>query len=228
LIFRKWLSRRYRRGPVMRTETPVHESWTRAIRAVARQAMTPADDGRVEWTGRLLVWGLLAWFGVQTATTGYQDVVGETAPWSYYLLHRVNLVFHEAGHVLFSPFGDFLMVLGGSLLQVLVPLVVSGAFLFRQANNFGASVGLWWTGQSLADVAVYIRDARELRLQLLGGGTGADRPGWHDWENLLGRLGLLEQERIIAAVVGLSGLALMVLALVWGAALLRGQHRSLG
>jgi cell division FtsZ-interacting protein ZapD len=120
------------------------------------------------------------------------------------------------------------MVLGGSLLQVLVPLVVSGAFLFRQANNFGASVGLWWTGQSLADVAVYIRDARELRLQLLGGGTGADRPGWHDWENLLGRLGLLEQERIIAAVVGLSGLALMVLALVWGAALLRGQHRSLG
>jgi hypothetical protein len=31
----------------------------------------------------------------------------------------INLPFHEAGHILFSPFGDFLMTLGGSLTQVL-------------------------------------------------------------------------------------------------------------
>ena len=34
-------------------------------------------------------------------------------------LHMINLPFHEAGHIIFSPFGHYLMVLGGSLTQVL-------------------------------------------------------------------------------------------------------------
>ncbi len=33
-------------------------------------------------------------------------------------LHLIHLVFHEAGHVVFMPFGRFLMVLGGGLFQV--------------------------------------------------------------------------------------------------------------
>ena len=35
------------------------------------------------------------------------------AGWSF--LDGVDLIFHEAGHVLFSPFGPTLMLLGGSL-----------------------------------------------------------------------------------------------------------------
>ena len=44
-------------------------------------------------------------------------------------LHMINLPFHEAGHILFGPFGDFMSTLGGSLTQVLVPLVCLVAFL---------------------------------------------------------------------------------------------------
>ncbi|MBN4080005.1 hypothetical protein JYT60_02085, partial [bacterium AH-315-C08] len=39
-------------------------------------------------------------------------------------IHSVNLVFHEAGHVLFSIFGNqTLTILGGSLNQLLIPFI---------------------------------------------------------------------------------------------------------
>ena len=45
-------------------------------------------------------------------------------------------MFHEAGHILFSPFGRFMTVLGGSLTQVLVPLLCAGAFLWQTRDPF--------------------------------------------------------------------------------------------
>ena len=104
-------------------------------------------------------------------------------------LHLVHLPFHEAGHVLLMPFGRFLMVLGGSLFQLAIPLVCGGVFLLKNRDPFAASVTLWWAGQSLMDLAPYIADARALRLPLLGGRTGAEVEG-HDWEYLLGATGL--------------------------------------
>lgn len=111
------------------------------------------------------------------------------------VLHLPNLVFHEAGHVLFSLFGRFATVLGGSLLQCLVPLVLAGAFL-RQREPFGAVVCTWWAGQNLLDLAPYIADARSLQLVLLGGRTGAEVEG-HDWEFLLTELGWLHLDRTL-------------------------------
>jgi len=43
-------------------------------------------------------------------------------------MHNINLVFHEAGHVIFRIFGNFMMILGGSLAQLLMPLIVMLAF----------------------------------------------------------------------------------------------------
>ena len=47
-------------------------------------------------------------------------------------VHLINLVFHEAGHIIFSPFGEFMTILGGSLMQVLIPLICAAAFLVQQ------------------------------------------------------------------------------------------------
>jgi hypothetical protein len=142
-------------------------------------------------------------------------------------LHNINLVFHEAGHVLFQPFGRLMMFLGGSLFQVLLPLILAGAFLLVNRDAFGASVCLWWTGQSLMDIAPYIADARALRLPLLSGGTGADSPGTHDWANILRRLGLLNQDIQIATAVDLFGSILLILSLVWGGIMLRIYYRNI-
>ena len=43
------------------------------------------------------------------------------------VLDSLNLVFHEAGHPLFSPFGETLHILGGTLMQLLVPALVAGS-----------------------------------------------------------------------------------------------------
>lgn len=141
--------------------------------------------------------------------------------------HNVDLVFHEAGHMLFIPFGDTMMIFGGSLLQVLVPLFLMFAFLIYNKDAFAASIGLWWVGQSLMDLAPYIGDARALVLPLLGGGTGADGPMRHDWANLLRPRGLLEYDTQIAFWVDLIGSGIILLALFWGLTMLRIYYREM-
>lgn len=140
-------------------------------------------------------------------------------PQTSWLLHSINLVFHEAGHIVFSPFGHFLQVLGGSLGQLLVPVVVLVAFLW-QRDRFGAAVGLWWLGESLLDLAPYINDARAGQLMLLGGVTGSEVAGYHDWEVLLGKLGMLAYDHALAKAAFVIGSALILLAVLWGAWLL--------
>ena len=127
-------------------------------------------------------------------------------------MHLINLVFHEAGHIVFAPLGSFMMSLGGSLLQVIVPLACAWAFLFQQDDRFGASVCVWWAGESLLDLSPYIDDARSLQLMLLGG-PAAEVEG-HDWEAILMSLGWLHLDHTIANGVWLCGAALMVGALV--------------
>jgi len=68
--------------------------------------------------------------------------------------------------VIFGFFGEFIAVLGGSLNQVLMPLIATIAFL-RTRQPASATVTLWWTGQSLADVAIYAADGRAKALPLL-------------------------------------------------------------
>ena len=146
-------------------------------------------------------------------------------------MHLVVLVVHEAGHVLFIPFGHFMAVLGGSLAQVLLPLVLMGAFVFglggSRRDNFAASLMLWWAAVSLIDVAPYIWDAFDPKMMLLGGKTGAESDG-HDWQNILGDLGLIRHAHLIAGIAHKLGLAAMLLAYAWGAALLYLQFQNRG
>jgi hypothetical protein len=131
------------------------------------------------------------------------------------MLHHPNLVFHEAGHVLFGFFGRFMTVLGGSLFQFALPLALAGVFL-KQRDPFGAVVCTWWAGQNLLDLAPYIADARALQLVLLGGKTGAEVEG-HDWEYLLTELGWLHLDRTLGLWAHRLGLMIMSGALIWGA-----------
>lgn len=131
-------------------------------------------------------------------------------------LHGVNLVFHEAGHILFLPFGGFLTALGGSVTQVLIPLVCLFALVRQNGDAFGGSLALWWTGENLLDLAPYIADARALELVLLGGFTGREVEG-HDWEAILTALNWLEYDRVLGQSVHWLGVVVMIVGLVWGA-----------
>jgi hypothetical protein len=139
-------------------------------------------------------------------------------------MHLVNLVFHEAGHIVFAPLGSFMMSLGGSLLQVIVPIVCACALLFQQEDRFGASVCLWWAGESLLDLAPYIDDARSLQLMLLGG-PAAEVEG-HDWEAILTALGWLHLDHTIARAAWYCGAALMLGSLFYSFFALRSSASS--
>ncbi|MGF1499058.1 MAG: hypothetical protein ACFB8W_19865 [Elainellaceae cyanobacterium] len=123
-------------------------------------------------------------------------------------LHGVNLIFHEAGHTLFAIFGRFLMILGGSLFQIMVPALLCGYFwLTRQ--RFASAIALWWTGQNFLDVSVYVRDARDRELPLIG---GLDETA-HDWHNILLQLRLLKWDDLIANHVYGIGIVIYLVAL---------------
>jgi len=186
-----------------------------------------AEDGFSElpgpnWpaiAGRAALWLILAWLTLRFAT---HSVVSNYAGSSF--LHLVNLVFHEAGHVLFGFLPRFFVVLGGSATQVLIPLVCLVAF-WRRGDRFGTAVAAWWAGQNLVDLAPYVNDARDLQLVLLGGQTGAEVEG-HDWEYLLGVLRLLPWDHTLARLAHAAGLLVMLGALTWAALELRRQYHA--
>jgi hypothetical protein len=142
-------------------------------------------------------------------------------------MHLINLPFHEAGHVIFSPFGRFIMFLGGTIGQLLIPGLCMGAFLIKARNPFGASASLWWLAQNFIDIAPYINDARSLELMLLGGVTGREVDG-HDWENILHTLGLLQYDHVIACISHATGIVLMITSLIWGGYILYREFKNVG
>lgn len=196
-----------------------------AAPAGLREFLLPAasSTSRAALAGRALLYFVLLVWGLRlTASPVESNAVGRS------VLHLVNLPFHEAGHVVFSPFGGFLHSLGGTLGQLLIPLICAGTLLLRTRDPFGAAVGLWWFGENFLDIAPYINDARALELPLLGGIDGASAPyGFHDWNYLLTESGLLFRDHELARACHLMGCVIMVFALVWAAALLYRAGRGL-
>ena len=127
------------------------------------------------------------------------------------LLDLVNLAFHEAGHLFLTPFGSTLHYLGGTLGQLAVPGLLAGYFLRAgQGRPMGAAVCAWWFGENLVNISVYMADARDLALPLVGGGD-------HDWNELFYRFGLLGQDNVRMVSAGTRGFGnlVMLLGLVW-------------
>src|SRR5512145_1552939 len=85
------------------------------------------------------------------------------------ILDSLNLVFHEAGHPLFGIFGETIGFLGGTLMQLLVPLLVVGACWYKRQS---AAIGLagTWFFENFLNIARYMADARAQLLPLVGGG----------------------------------------------------------
>ena len=168
--------------------------------------------------GRAALLALLAWWTIQFVPHPLNEaVIGN-------FLHLINLPIHEAGHVIFSPLGEFMTVLGGSLFEVLFPLVFAGAFVLQQ-DWFSAAVCVWWSGENLVDVAVYIADARALSLTLIGGQTGAEVYG-HDWEQILTWLGWMHLDIRIGMGAHIVGSIVMIVSLGVALAALLDRHRS--
>ena len=232
IVFSKWLKMQLKPLPPV-DSAPSNTARFNVVRAggwawlKSKLFHAEPDTDAITVYGRLAVLLVAVAWGMKFILADYAVLSAGSPEISDPIMSRVNLVFHEAGHVIFSPFGEVMAVLGGSIGQLLMPLIVCLAFLLRYNNPFGASIGLWWLGQSAMDLAPYIADARAKQMILLGGVTGRDSPGYHDWANILGRQGWMRYDHQIAAAVDFTGEALMVLSFVWGAYLVWTQFRRL-
>jgi len=127
-------------------------------------------------------------------------------PFQWHLIDGVNLVIHEAGHLIFSPFGEFIMIAGGSLFQVIMPALFVGYFWYN-GKYYSAALVFFWVGESILNVSVYAGDAVALQLPLLGG-----QDSMHDWNYLLSSLNLLPATSKIGGAIRLLGTLVIALA----------------
>lgn len=127
---------------------------------------------------KLLLWGYLAYLLVFLATAyDPSDPAGYDPPFLLFVLDWVNLFIHEAGHLVFRIFGQWMHMIGGSVFQVILPLALA-VVSFRQ-NVARAALPLFWTGESMVNLSVYIADAPYKQLKLIAKGL------IHDWNWLL-------------------------------------------
>lgn len=125
-----------------------------------------------------------------------------------FILDHFNLLIHEGGHGIFSLFGSFIYTLGGTLMQIILPLLFVYYFISHR-KSLGTQISLVWLGQNLMNISVYAADAQERNLPLLGGNKV-----YHDWYFLLGRVGLLEYDNHIAIGFYFLGIVFFILALL--------------
>ena len=144
------------------------------------------------------------WKPVSTGALAASSVVvvviallANTGQYWVWILDDANLAFHEAGHPLFGLFSNRLMVYGGTLGQLVFPIVVMISFWARrEAVSF--ALAAVWLCENLWNIARYMADARTQELPLVGGGE-------HDWAEIFSRWGALNQDTSIAGVVRLIG-----------------------
>ncbi|HAK59750.1 MAG TPA: hypothetical protein DCO77_05120 [Nitrospiraceae bacterium] len=124
----------------------------------------------------------------------------------YRFLDRVDLVSHEAGHLLFRWFGEFLMVLGGTLGQLIVPAGIT-LYFYTRREFYSSAVTLLWVGQNLFNISIYVKDAQAMALPLVTVGGGRD--AIHDWNYLLRTVGLLRWDQTMGSLV--NGLGIFII-----------------
>src|SRR3954469_8198194 len=124
------------------------------------------------------------------------------------IMASINLSVHEAGHMIFSPFGDTMHVLGGSLFECMLPAIFVASVLRKSSRDVhAATVCATWLSVAMVDVSIYMADARARQLMLITGGNGDESDG-HDWYHLFAKWHVLRLDTRIA--MALRALAMLV------------------
>lgn len=139
----------------------------------------------------------------------------------FLFLDYVNLIIHEAGHFFFSWFGYTIMILGGTLGELLVPLLCA-AYFFAKRETPGFAFCSFWFFENFPYIGTYMADARAQVLPLVGSGD-------HDWDILFGQWGLLQHDQRIGGItraIGWTGMIATVGWLAWQTYQSAGRARN--
>lgn len=127
----------------------------------------------------------------------------------WHFIDSVNLIFHEAGHMIIFFLGDTVQALAGSLFQILIPAVLC-VYFFLQRQQVSSAICLMWAGQNFLNVSVYAKDAIVMQLPLLGGDSVH-----HDWNFVLSNMNILQQSSVIGNILYGIGVMLICLGIIF-------------
>ncbi len=127
------------------------------------------------------------------------------------IIDHANTVFHEAGHFIFMEFGDTMGLYGGTLGQMLPPIICAVVF-WRQKSLVSLSVALLWLFENFFDIAAYIATARSEGPVVMG---VLGRVGIHDWWRILIRWRALQYDTTLATIVRVMGWLGLFSTLLW-------------
>lgn len=125
----------------------------------------------------------------------------------FLFLDYANLIIHEAGHPFFSFYGHTIMILGGTLGELLVPLLCA-AFFFYHRQTYGLVFSLFWFFENFLYIGTYMADARTLSLPLVNSDES-------DWTILFSQWGVLAYDQKIGHFTRQLGWLGMLLAISW-------------
>ena len=134
---------------------------------------------------------------------------GTFHPSAFSILDGANILFHEAGHLVFGILGNYIGIWGGTLMQLLMPAGIGLGFLAKK-EPFSSAVMFFWLGENLIPMAHYIRDSRAQVLPFIGGEI-------HDWNYILSSAHLLEYDQGLGNFVQGLGFLVMMAAVFMGA-----------
>ncbi|MGA9407385.1 MAG: hypothetical protein WBW71_09665 [Bacteroidota bacterium] len=157
---------------------------------------------------RIFGYGILVYIWCLLPFNLYEPTRTFHLPTILWFIHLFILYIHEAGHFFFRIFGDTMYILGGSIMQVLVPFVWFLVAWREESAN--APVAVFFTGVSMVDVSIYVRDAETRILPLLGHHTK------HDWATFLGEHDMLDWGVPLGNVLFFLGLTAALGAIIWG------------
>jgi len=175
-------------------------------------------DDAMEWAEGRSPWGRLPLY----LYLGYAGIRHAVDPMYRSWFAGLTLVLHELGHLFFRFFGRTLMLLGGSVFQLLIPALVALYFVFRQRDWFGAVVGASWLAFATWELATYVGDANKGQLALVG---MSDDP-IHDWDALLTGWHVLNHADTFAAALRVLAAGTCLAALAFGGVLLFRMLRA--
>ncbi len=125
----------------------------------------------------------------------------------FLIVDYVNLIIHEGGHFFFSWFGNTIMILGGTIGELLVPLLCA-IYFFCQRETTGFAFSTYWLFENFPYIGTYMADARSAALPLVGSEES-------DWTILFGQWGLLAEDQKIGTIMRTLGWLGMLATMIW-------------
>lgn len=129
----------------------------------------------------------------------------------FFFIDNFLLIIHEAGHTFFGFFGNrFLAILGGTLLEILLPLSI---FFFGWWNfkRIIAQLGLLLTAFAWIESSAYAADAVARKMPLIGNLPKSS----HDFYNLFMMNGSLDGHMTYAWIMYWIGIIFLILFLLY-------------